>query len=245
MSNQAIASIPPATQPDGIQQLSALPLLQGLPQPLLLHLQKHALPLQGRQQKLLFWKGEPASFIALVTQGVVHHTLDEPDGKEVIIDRSQRGELVGESALLQTGSRSSNALLSADARLLLLHQPHFALLQQEPVFMARVQAQLCLRLQRLSNFVETVCLYRLEARLARHLLAEMALKGQAGPDGIWLPMQCNQSTLAAMLNASRPRLNAQLKEWQRSGLIQPSRRALQIKDPERLRRIAQQGGAAP
>ncbi|OHX14870.1 hypothetical protein BI347_03130 [Chromobacterium sphagni] len=238
-------SSPTAPPLDYLQQLSSLPLLQGLSQPLLLHLQKHAVPLQGKKRKLLFWKDEPANFIALVMQGTVHHTLDEPDGKEVIIDRSHCGELVGESALLQTGLRNSNALLSADARLLLLHQPHFSLLQQDPAFMSRVQAQLCQRLQRLSNFVETVCLYRLEARLARHLLEEMALKGQAGPDGIWLPMQFNQSILAAMLNASRPRLNAQLKEWQRSGLIQPLRRALQIKDPERLRRIAQQGGALP
>ncbi|WP_434632579.1 Crp/Fnr family transcriptional regulator [Chromobacterium sp. CV08] len=223
--------------------LRELPLLQDLPAELLRHIEQHATMVHGRQRQLLFLRDDPETFIGLVLQGHVYHTLQEPDGHEVIIDRSGPGELVGESALLQAEKRSCNAQLSRNCQLLLLHQLHFPALQGNDALMARVQRQLCSRLQRISSFVETVCLYRLEARLARHLLSEMARSGRSGPDGVELPLTANQSILAAMLNASRPRLNAQLKQWQRAGLIQLSRHALRVTDPGRLRQIAQQAAS--
>lgn len=232
------ASAPPSLPAD----LVGLPLLQDLPDELIRHLARHGIPADGRQRKLLFLRGDPDSFVGLVLRGGVYHSLQEPDGHEVIMDRTLPGEMVGESALLRPERRSCNALLGRNSLLLLLHQQHFAPLQACAPLISRIQQQLCARLQRISSFVETVCLYRLEARLARHLLAEMALNGRPSSGGTLLPMPANQGTLAAMLNASRPRLNAQLKQWQRDGLIQLTRHALQIRDPARLLRIARQDG---
>ncbi|KUM03628.1 hypothetical protein AWB61_19280 [Chromobacterium sp. F49] len=189
---------------------------------------------------MLFLRGDPEDFIGLVLQGSVYHTLQEPDGHEVIIDYSRSGDLVGESALLYPGLRNYTAQLSRDCQLLSLHRRHFRELQDDQLLMSRVQQLLCKRLQRISSFVETVCLYRLEARLARHLLAEIERHGQGGPDGPVLPITVNQSILAAMLNASRPRLNTQLKQWQHAGLIQLNRQSLRVCDPVRLRQIASQ-----
>ena len=41
-----------------------------------------------------------------------------------------------------------------------------------------------------------------------------------------------------MLNASRPKLNALLQEWQRAGLISRERNVLRVHDFEQLRRKA-------
>ncbi|WP_211269423.1 Crp/Fnr family transcriptional regulator [Chromobacterium amazonense] len=221
-------------------RLDSFPLFESLPPDVLSHIERHATLISGKQTRLLFLRGDPENFIGVVLQGNAYHTLQEPDGHEVIIDSSGPGDIVGESALLHPGRRTCTAQLSRDCRLLLLHRQHFHPLQAEPLLMARVQEQLCKRLQRVSNFVETVCLYRLEARLARHLLMEIDQRGRAGPGGPILPMTVNQTVLAAMLNASRPRLNAQLKQWQRAGLIQLSRHALQVCDPSRLQEIARQ-----
>ncbi|MBX9297445.1 Crp/Fnr family transcriptional regulator [Chromobacterium piscinae] len=220
-------------------RLADFPLLDNLSPGLLRHIELHAAPIKGKQRKLLFLRGDPEDFIGLVLQGSVYHTLQEPDGHEVIIDYSCPGELVGESALLHPGLRNCTAQLSRDCHLLALHRQHFRDLQNDPLLMSRIQQQLCRRLQRISSFVETVCLYRLEARLARHLLTEIDQHGHPGPDGPTLPLTINQTILAAMLNASRPRLNAQLKQWQRAGLIQLTRHALKVCDPARLRQIAQ------
>ncbi|HVE08654.1 MAG TPA: Crp/Fnr family transcriptional regulator [Paraburkholderia sp.] len=214
--------------------LRCTPLLQGLPEKLLLHIEDHLTPWPAHRNRLLFFKGDPENFVAFVHRGHIYHTLHEPGGREIILDYTLADGLVGESALLHQRRRSFNAQLSPDCQVSLLHAQHFAELQAEPLFMLRIQQQLCSRLQQLSDFVESACLYRLEARLARHLLTRM--EGAADHPEVRLP--ANQSIMAAMLNASRPRLNSLLQQWQRDGLIRPQAHVLRIENPERLRHIA-------
>ncbi|MFP3561725.1 cyclic nucleotide-binding domain-containing protein, partial [Paraburkholderia sp. SIMBA_049] len=83
-----------------------------------------------------------------------YHTLHEPGGREIILDYTLAGGLVGESALLHPRRRSFNAQLRPDCEISLLHEAHFAVLQANPLFMLRVQQLLCNRLEQLSDFVE-------------------------------------------------------------------------------------------
>jgi CRP/FNR family transcriptional regulator, cyclic AMP receptor protein len=209
------------------------PLFDGLPDSLLQHLEHHLTPWPSDAGRMLFVKGDPENFVAFVQTGHVYHSLVEPGGREVIIDYTSAGGMVGECALLLPRGRDFTAQLSRDCRLFLLHQRHFAPLQQDLLFMSRVHQQISQRLKRLSDFMESSCLYRLEARLARHLLNHM---GSGEEPEVLLPG--NQSILAAMLNASRPRINTLLQQWQRDGLIQPRRNTLRIANSEQLRRIA-------
>lgn len=213
--------------------LRRTPLLQGLPEELLLYVEEHVTPWPDRRKRLLFFKGDPENFVAFVHRGHVYHTLHEPGGREIILDYTLAGGVVGESALLHPNRRSFNAELSPDCQVSLLHSQHFAPLKANPVFMLRIQQQLCSRLYQLSDFVESACLYRLEARLARHLLTRM--EGSEQRD-VRLP--ANQSIMAAMLNISRPRLSTLLQRWQREGLIRTHAHVLRIENPERLRDIA-------
>ncbi|WP_460901868.1 Crp/Fnr family transcriptional regulator [Paraburkholderia jirisanensis] len=169
--------------------------------------------------------------MAFVHRGRVYKALHEPGGREIILGHSLPGELIGESALLRAHRRTFTAQLSPDCRISLLHRQYFAPLLADAEFMLRINEQLCRHLQQLSDFVESACLYRLEARLARHLLDRM----QGGDHEVSLPE--NQSILAAMLNVSRPRLNNTLQKLQREGLIHLHRRGLTVKRPDRLRYI--------
>ncbi|MDQ7982407.1 Crp/Fnr family transcriptional regulator [Paraburkholderia sp. SARCC-3016] len=215
------------------EALRSTPLLQGLPDKLILHIEDHVAPWPACRNRLLFFKGDPEDFIAFVHRGHIYHTLHEPGGREIILDYTLAGGIVGESALLHPRRRSFNAQLSADCQVSLLRARHFAELQADAVFMQRIHQQLCSRLQQLSDFVESACLYRLEARVARHLLTRME-----GADQPEVRLPGNQSILAAMLNVSRPRLNSLLQRWQREGLIRPQAHMLRIDNPERLRHIA-------
>ncbi|GLU31202.1 Crp/Fnr family transcriptional regulator [Trinickia caryophylli] len=209
------------------------PLLRGLSERLVAHIEKHLTPWPKQRNRLLFFKGDAENFIAFVHRGHVYHTLHEPGGREIILDYTLAGGLVGESALLFPHRRSFTAQLSPDCQVSLLHSQHFGPLRADTELMTRVQQQLCGRLEKLSDFVESACLYRLEARLARHLLTRM--EGSSHPE-VRLP--ANQSIMAAMLNVSRPRLNTLLQRWQREGLIRPCAQVLRIENPERLRHIA-------
>ncbi|RCI69404.1 Crp/Fnr family transcriptional regulator, partial [Pseudomonas aeruginosa] len=59
------------------------------------------------------------------------------------------------------------------------------------------------------------------------------------PEGACATLPTNQSILAAMLNASRPKLNAQLQIWKREGLISCRNDRILINDLGRLRRKAE------
>lgn len=208
-------------------------LLQELPEELLQHIERHLTPRPRSSGQLLFLKGDPERFIAFVQRGCVYHMLDEPNGREVIMDHTMAGEMLGESVLLHPQRHAYTGQLSRDCQLALLHQRHFGPLQDNHEFMSRLQRQLCQRLRHMSDFVESACLHRLETRLARHLLS-----GMPDDDAPEVALPANQSILAAMINASRPRLSLLLQRWQREGLIQPHPRKLKIVNPERLRLIA-------
>jgi CRP/FNR family transcriptional regulator, cyclic AMP receptor protein len=222
--------MPPVTHANALRRA---PLLQGLSNSLLLHIEEHVTPWPDNRNRLLFFKGDPENFVAFVHHGHAYHTLHEPGGREIILDYTLAGGLIGESALLHPDRRSFNAELGPDCQVSLLQYQHFAPLQADPAFMLRIQQQLCCRLQQLSDFVESACLYRLEARLARHLLMHVE-----GSDQREVRLPANQSIMAAMLNVSRPRLSTLLQRWQREGLIRPHAQMLRIENPERLRHIA-------
>ncbi|KVD42427.1 cyclic nucleotide-binding protein [Burkholderia sp. MSMB1072] len=214
------------------QTLRNIPILTDLPESLLAHIERHVTPWPEHGNRLLFFKGDPEDFVAFVRHGRVYKTLHEPGGREIILGHAIPGDLIGENTLIRAHRRSFTAQLSPDCRVLLLHRQHFAPLQANAEFMARIHDQLCRHIHQLSDFVESACLYRLEARLARHLLNRMQ------GNGLEVPLPESQSILAAMLNVSRPRLNSSLQKMQRDGLIRLHEHGVTIEKPERLRTIA-------
>jgi hypothetical protein len=106
-------------------------------------------------------------------------------------------------------------------------------------FLKRMFASVCRRMHAHTEHVETLCLHQLAPRLARHLLRMVSEQPRpaTGAQGVWLHPP-KQSVLASMINVSRPKLNAQLRCWQRSGLIHHQANQLQVLDMDRLRRIA-------
>ncbi|MCA8037756.1 Crp/Fnr family transcriptional regulator [Burkholderia arboris] len=213
------------------QTLRNIPILAGLPESLLAHIERHVTPWPEHGNRLLFFKGDPGDFVAFVHSGRVYKTLHEPGGREIILGHSMPGELIGENTLIRAHRRSFTAQLSADCRISLLYRQYFAPLLANAEFMGRIHEQLCRHIHQLSDFVESACLYRVEARLARHLLNRMQ-----GND-LEVPLPENQSILAAMLNVSRPRLNSSLRKMQRDGLIRLHEHGVTIQKPEQLRTI--------
>ncbi|WP_254603457.1 Crp/Fnr family transcriptional regulator [Burkholderia lata] len=211
--------------------LRNIPILADLPESLIAHIERHVTLWPEHGNRLLFFKGDPGDFVAFVHRGRVYRTLHEPGGREVILGHSMPGELIGENTLIRAHRRSFTAQLSADCRISLLHRPYFAPLLANAEFMGRIHEQLCRHIHQLSDFVESACLYRLDARLARHLLNRMQ-----GND-LEVPLPENQSILAAMLNVSRPRLNSSLQKMQRDGLIRLHEHGVTIEKPDQLRTI--------
>ncbi|MEG3790747.1 Crp/Fnr family transcriptional regulator [Lysobacter sp. CCNWLW3] len=215
--------------------LEQSPLFQGLPDTLLEHIARNATERALGDGQALFLKNDPSDFLALVARGRIYKILYGPDGQELIVDTIEAGETVDETALLDAKDRNFTAIAYGPARVLLLARRHFPALTSEPALLERAHATLCLRLRKAVDSLETMCLHRLESRLARYLLSIMHDGGRAAVDGFEVALPPTQSILAAMVNASRPKLNAQLQTWHRSGLVSRRRNILRINDIDQFR----------
>ncbi len=210
--------------------LERAPLFQGLSGSVLDELLAHANECALAAGSVLFFKHDPSSFVGVVVRGRVYKVLYGPDGQELIVGAVEPGGLVDEAALLEPHGRSFTAIAFGASMVLKLPRRHFNVLLDPPLLQQRIHALLRLRLRQTLDSLESICLHRLEVRLARYVLRQLEL--QASPHGsdrvIALPP--NQSILAAMLNISRSKLNAQLQRWVRGGLVSRRRHLLRVHD---------------
>jgi CRP-like cAMP-binding protein len=213
-------------------------LFRDLPESLIQHVANHVVERRLIDGEALFLKHDPDDFVALVVIGCVYTWLYGPDGRELIIDSAEAGEMVGETALVETNRRKAAAFACGPTRLFLLSRRHFPLLTGEPAFIQRLLILLCDKVRKAAAFIESACLYRLESRLARYLVTAVDHHGRPETGGVVVPLPPSQSNLAAMINASRPKLNAQLQTWRRDGLVTWTRDSLLIADVEQLRSVA-------
>ncbi|VFT05497.1 putative transcriptional regulator [Pseudomonas aeruginosa] len=189
-----------------------------------------------RDKDVLFLKHDPEDFIGLVLGGHLYTVLYGPDGRELIVNDIRPGEVIGEN-------RADPAEPPRDLRLRLRRgvgadPPPTSLRpvdRRHGIPQPRAGPPLFAPARSL-RFRREGLLHRLESRLARHLLASLASEQ---PEGACATLPTNQSILAAMLNASRPKLNAQLQIWKREGLISCRNDRILINDLGRLRRKAE------
>ncbi|MGO1000462.1 Crp/Fnr family transcriptional regulator [Lysobacter sp. CA196] len=210
-------------------------LLRGLPATLLEHIARHSTELNLEEGDALFFKNDPSDFLAFVIHGRIYKLLYGPDGQELIVDTIESGETVDETPLLDTHSHTFTAVAYSPTRILLLSRRHFPSLTADPAVIERAHASLCMRLRQAVESLETMCLHRLESRLARYLLSLMRSQTRPREDSFEVALPPTQSILAAMVNASRPKLNAQLQTWHRSGLVSRKRNILRINDIDQFR----------
>jgi CRP-like cAMP-binding protein len=208
-------------------------LLCHLPDALLRFIAGHVVERPLRDKEFLFLQGDPGDFVGFVVNGMVYHQMFGPDGRELIVGCSAPGEIVGFSALSSLRARQIAACASGATRVLTLSRCHFLALLQERTFLEPLVAWLNEQCEKNLEFIETACLYPLEARLARHILRNLE-KGSLPR----LRLPARQGLLAAMINASRPKLNVRLQSWKTLGLIHMQGNQLFIDNLPQIRRLA-------
>jgi CRP-like cAMP-binding protein len=216
--------------------LSQNMLLRGLPPALLRLLAVQAMEKRLGDRQVLFALHAPADSLALVVDGQIHHFLASAAGKELIVGASCPGQSAGAFALLGHKERLVEARAAGSTRVLLLRRQYFPALLREPLFQERLNGWLLERVEECLALIEGLALCSLEARLARHVLRGLRwLEGEMPSFVLPAP----QKVLAQMLNATRQRLNIQLREWVREGLVHIRRNCLFVDDLAEIHKRAQ------
>ena len=215
--------------------LSEVALLKGLTPEARTRLASTARRKRSNSGMPLFRHGDPGEGMLVVLDGLVRIHLSDAKGREVTLALVGTGEPIGEIALIDGGPRSADATALTPVSLLLIpHQEAVRLISSDVTTAAALLLIMAARIRRLTDQVEAVSLQPLPQRLAGALLRLSAVD----PSGL---VRLTQGQLAALVAASRPKVNAALAEFRERGQIGAVRAGLRLLDKPGLTLLANDG----
>ena len=180
----------------------------------------------------LFQRGDPGTAMLVVMAGEVRIVLPSRDGREQVLRTLQPGEVFGEMALLDGGTRSADAVAQTNGRLLQLdRRDMMAQIHATPALALTILGVLSERLRTTSWLLETMLFHDAGARLAAILLA--LTQGQAGQR-----VDITQSALGDRIGTTRETVNRRLRELQSDGILAVEPGRITVLDPAALRCLA-------
>ena len=187
----------------------------------------------------IFAKGSPGQSLVAVLRGSIKISSLSNEGKEIVFNIINAGEIFGEIAVLDGEERSADATAMTDCELLVLNRRDFLHLLENRADLCMIMLRiLCQRLRQTSEQVEDVMFRHLEFRLAKRLLHLAESAGLHRPQqSASVELHVSQRELGNMAGGSRESVNKILQSWHRQGLIDLGKASVLIRDIEALRRL--------
>jgi CRP/FNR family cyclic AMP-dependent transcriptional regulator len=151
------------------------------------------------------------------------------------------GEVVGEMSLADSLDRSASVTALEETTLLWADQAAFrACVDESPVLACNLANLLPRRLRLANTHLRTLAALDVPGRVAAQVLALAREYGRPSPgSGTLVPMPLTQSDLAALVGASRVRVNRALGYFRKRGAISVATDGrITVLDPEALARRA-------
>jgi CRP-like cAMP-binding protein len=197
---------------------------------------EHAVIRRYAADAQIFYKGDPGSSMMAVLRGRVVIRAPSSDGKEVILNIINEGEIFGEIALLDGKERTADATAMTDCELLVIARRSFLPLLERPDFMRELLNVLCERLRRTSEQVEDVLFLDVAACIAKTLL-RFAKADDAPQPSARIVLGLSQREIGNLIGASREKVNRRLQAWRRAGIITVDKGTIFIRDAAALRSL--------
>ena len=197
---------------------------------------EHAVIRRYAADAQIFYKGDLGSSMMAVLRGRVVIRAPSSDGKEVILNIINEGEIFGEIALLDGKERTADATAMTDCELLVIARRSFLPLLERPDMMRELLNVLCERLRRTSEQVEDVLFLDVAARIAKTLL-RFAKADDAPQPSARIVLGLSQREIGNLIGASREKVNRRLQAWRRAGIITIDKGTIFIRDAAALRSL--------
>jgi CRP/FNR family cyclic AMP-dependent transcriptional regulator len=164
---------------------------------------------------------QPGDVAYIVLDGTVKVQVDGPDGTPVILAILRAGEIAGEMSLVDRLGRSASVVAMEQTTLAWLTQADFwNCLRSMPTMTFNLAGIHSRRLRLANAHVVALATLDIEGRLADQLLTLAEEYGEAAPNGgCRIPFRLTQGDLAALVGASRVRVNQILVSWKHDGYL--------------------------
>jgi CRP-like cAMP-binding protein len=217
-----------------LQFLRSQPLFDGISQDSLIMLAKASRLKEAQHGSFIFFQGDPADAVFLVWRGVIALRLENPDGRELVINEMSVGDCFGELGILIGEPRSTSAEALVDSEVLLIPSRVFTLaLEREHSMALRLLEITARRLHYSSKREEALAFYDAQQRLAQQLLSLDQLASEKGY------LTLSQDELANRVRLTRQTVAAILGRWRRSGWLLTGRGHIVLLNRHELERLTQ------
>ena len=169
---------------------------------------------------------QPGDVVYIVLDGTVKVQVDGPEGTAVILAILCAGDVAGEMSLVDRLGRSATVVAMEQSTLAWLTNTDFwTCLRSMPTMTFNLAGILSRRLRLSNSHVVDLATLDIEGRIADQLLALSDEYGEATPDGSCrIPFRLTQGDLAALVGASRVRVNQILVSWTHKEFLTVDRR---------------------
>jgi CRP/FNR family cyclic AMP-dependent transcriptional regulator len=186
----------------------------------------------------IYAKGSPGQSMMAVLRGTAKMTSVSSEGKEIVLNIMQPGEIFGEIALLDGGERSADAVAMTDCEILVIHRRDFMPILEKRADICLILLRiLCQRLRQTSEQVEDVLFRHLESRVAKALLHLADSATLHGVPSSPIELHVSQRELGSMAGGSRESVNKILQSWHKADWIELGKGTIVIRDLDAIARM--------
>lgn len=208
-------------------------LLQALNETELKELLQQAREHKAKKGQVLLNQGDKADHLLILLEGQARITIYSANGREIVLGYASTGQVLGEIALLDGGTRTASVIAMEPLRYLTIGRVAFEqMVERSPGVALRLMREMANRLRLANQTIETDRAYAAASRLARFLLR--LLKPQDAEPRITL----SQTELSMFAGISRENINRQLGLWAQAGIVAVEQGHIRILELEPLEDIA-------
>lgn len=191
--------------------------------------------------EIIFSRGDDGAWALLIEEGLVEISVMSLSGRKSVLNHMEKGEILGEIALLDGQPRSAEAVAASDVTGTLVRREAVvnALKNNNEACFSIIET-LCARTRNASEMFELQSLTSGNARLARCLLRVAHKWGQEQEDGsVRVEQNFSQSDLGELAGIARENVNRHLQSWIQADLIQFDKGEITLLEPEVLAEYAE------
>lgn len=182
--------------------------------------------------EILFFQSDPSDSAYLVSNGNISIVLNSLDGREMVINEMQKGDLFGELGILTKKPRSTSAIARSNSELFVIPWQTFLQVVDNEPQLARLILQITAnRLQTSGKRESALAFLDAQARLARLLLDLEEQEQQKGYVTI------SQDELAQRTGLIRQTVAKALGKWRRTGWLITGRGHILILNRKALEKL--------
>jgi len=173
---------------------------------------------------VLFTEGDTTDSLYIICSGKVKVTINDSDGKEIILSMLGQGEYFGEMALIDGEPRSACVMTKEPTELLIISKKDFMeIFSSNPLAFSLLKGMIK-RLRDANKKIESLALLDVYGRIAR-LLLQLAKRHD---DRLVVEERLTHQEIASMIGSSREMVSIILKELTVGGYIDIDKKQISI-----------------